>query len=208
MKELGPLELLRYALSGGIAMAVLFLTFPAFACSVKGMDATKEATLILSSVLLIGTLIYNLHRALLFPFFLRYVGFIAYRKFGFIAHRKFSRKFGFIAQGKFSLSEFLKPWQPSELELKADRWRWNQPRAQRKRWDEWGAQTHSLYCAAWAILTALLLGKYVWGVPDCRAWLIFWVLFGLTLLAGTVNNYRLIYSIAGEMGHTPASSPE
>lgn len=184
MKELGLLELLRYALSGGIGVAVLLLTYPAAACSVEKLDATKEATLILGSVLLIGTLIYNLHRALLFPFFLRTVGF--------------------LVRWPFSWKLWVMFWQPSESELALDRWRWKHPERKRKRWDEWGAQTHSLYCAAWAIAAALVLGWYFWRCPDHRALLVFGILAVVTLAAGVVNNYRLLYSITAEMKRPPA----
>jgi hypothetical protein len=185
MKELGLLELLRYALSGGIGMAVLLLTYPAAACSVEKLDATKEATLILGSVLLIGTLIYNLHRALLFPFFLRFVGV--------------------LVRWNLSWKDWF-PWQPSESELEVDRWRWERPEKKRKRWDEWGAQTHSLYCAAWAIFAALRLGGHFWGCPERHALHIFRTLAGVTLLAGVVNNYRLLYSIDAEMKRPPAEA--
>lgn len=181
MKELGLLELLRYALSGGIGIAVLFLTYPASTCFVTGMDPAKEATLILGSVLLVGTLIYNTHRAMLFPVFLRWVGFLT-------------------PGSNFTWGRFFWPWQPSESELEVDHWRWKQP--EKKRWDEWGAQTHSLYCSAWAILVALLLGKYLWKAPDHQAWIIFWGLFVLNLRGAVANNFRLLYSIKLEMVRT------
>jgi hypothetical protein len=179
MRELGLHELLRYALSGGIGLAVLFFTFPKFGNSIAGMEAAKETTLVLGLVLLVGTLIYNLHRALPYPFIFRLVGLIALRQ-------RISR-------------ELLNPWIPSEAELKADRWRWALPPEKRKHWDEWGAQVHSLYSAAWAILAALLLGNCTWGSPSPRAWYIFWVLFAATLVGGLVSNYRLFYSISAEM---------
>jgi hypothetical protein len=150
MKELGLLELLRYALSGGIGMAVLLLTFPCARLSVRGMEDTKEATIVLGSVLLIGTIVYNVHRAMIFPFFLRSVGFVARNR-------------------RFSLGRLVSFWRPSDEELAVDRWRWPQCERLRKRWDEWGAQTHSLYCAAWAIAASLLVGRAVWGPHDPRA---------------------------------------
>src|SRR5271168_1343010 len=181
MKDLGLLEILRYALSGGIGIAVTFLTYPAAVCSVRGMDAAKETTLILGSVLLIGTLIYNVHRAMVFPFFLRYIGF--------------------IVRCSFSWTEFAMVWRPIEPELEADRWRWKHQEEDRKRWDEWGAQTHSLYCAAWAMGLALIIGGCFWWPPNRRAILLFSLLFVITVFAGIVNNYRLMYSIAAEAKH-------
>ncbi len=185
MKELGLQELLRYALSGGIGIAVLLLIYPAAACSIKNMEAAKETTLILGSVLLIGTLIYNIHRALLFPVLFRIVGL-------------------FTLPWTFT-GALLIPWLPSDHELRVDRWRWEHLNGKSRRWDEWGAQTHFLYCAAWAVLAALLLGKRIWGQADCRPLRIFWILFTITLLAGLVNNYRLLYSISAEMNAPPVN---
>jgi hypothetical protein len=178
MKELGLQELLRYALSGGIGIAVLLLTYPKVAHSVGCMEGSREVTLVLGSVLVVGTLIYNLHRALLFPIFLRVVIVLTTRPW------------------KLTRSS-LKFYQPSATELDRDHWRWELAEAARRRWDEWGAQTHSLYCAAWAILAALALGR-VFGTPDPRALLIFPGLFVFTLVAAGVNNYRLLYSIDAE----------
>jgi hypothetical protein len=175
MKELGLQELLRYALSGGIGIAVLLLTHPAILCSIVKMEAAKGATLVLGLVLLIGTLIYNLHRALIYPLFFRIVGLM-------VMGRNFSRR-------------SPNPWQPSEAELEVDRWRRRLPDEERRPWDEWGAQTHFLYCAAWAILAALLLGKHLWGTSDSGSWCIFWILFVIVIIAGFVNNYRLLYSL-------------
>ena len=104
MKELGLQELLRYALSGGIGIAVLLLTYPTVAHSLGGMDPGKEATLVTGLVLLIGTLIYNLHRALFFPVLFRLVGLIAL---------PWERSW-----------RLLNLWQPSAHELEVDRWRW------------------------------------------------------------------------------------
>jgi len=99
---------------------------------------------------------------------------------------------------KNSTWKLLIPWLPSDAETDVDRWRWKLRDKDRRRWDEWAAQTHSLYCAAWATLAALVLGHYVAEPPNCRARQIVWVLFGITLIAGMVNNFRLLHSIAAE----------
>ena len=179
MKTLGLQELLRYATSGGIGLAVLVLAFPEVKSSIGPMETGQETTLVVGLVLLIGTLIYNLHRALIYPIIFRIVGLIS-------LPRHFSWR-------------LLNPWQPSDVELKVDRWRWENSDERRRRWDEWGAQTHSLYCAAWAILAALLLGRHEWTEPNSHAQHIFWGLFGVTLMAGLASNYRILYSMAGDM---------
>jgi hypothetical protein len=90
------------------------------------------------------------------------------------------------------------PWRPSNAEIDVDHWRWKIKDKDRRRWDEWGAQTHSLYCAAWAMLAALVCGPYLASPPNYRARPAAWVLFAVTLIAGMVNNYRLLYSINAE----------
>jgi hypothetical protein len=185
MKALGLQELLRYALAGGIGLAVLLLTYPAVSRSIGGMEAAKETTLVLGLVLLVGTMIYNLHRALLYPVLIRLVGLTS-------------------LPWKSSW-RLMNPWQPSDAELEVDRWRWNLSNEVRTRWDEWGAQTHSLYCAAWAIFAALLLGNYMGEPSNCRASHVFWSLFAVCLMAGLVNNYRLLYSIIADKNE--AGSP-
>jgi len=179
MKDWEIEKLLRYALSGGIGLAVLLLRYPAVRGTIGGMEAGKEATLVLGLVLLIGTLVYNLHRALVYPALIRLLGWFALR-------------------WKFSW-RLLNAWKPLDAELEIDRWRWGCPDDKRRRWDEWGAQVHFLYCSAWGILAALLLGNLVWGTPDGRVPYIFWILFAVILFAGCVNNYRLLYSILADM---------
>jgi len=194
MKDLGLLEMLRYALSGGIGMAVLFLTYPAAACRIRGMDATKETTLVLGVVLLIGTLIYNVHRALVYPIFQRILGTI-------------------VRDWKFDWKKWWRNliiYLPSEAELSVDRWRWEHSEKDRKRWDEWGAQIHSLYCAAWAIILALKVGGRIWGDnPNCPTYkTLFCRLFCIVLIAGILGNYRLMCSLAAEIKRNPNPKEE
>jgi hypothetical protein len=176
LKELGFQELLRYALSGGIGVASLLLTYPKIACSVGRVEGAREVTLILGTILLLGTLIYNLHRALLFPVLFRVIGLI-------------------VPIGKFKWT-LLILYRPSEAEIELDRWRWNLKA--RSHWDEWGAQVHFLYCAAWAILATLTVGNCVAGPPNCRAWRIFLDLFFFTFGAGIVHHFRLLSLLVAE----------
>lgn len=76
MKELGFQQLLRYALSGGIGLAALLLTYPKIAYAIGQVNGAREVTLVLGAVVVIGTMIYNIHRALLFPIIFRVVGLI------------------------------------------------------------------------------------------------------------------------------------
>ena len=76
MKELGLQELLRYALSGGVGIASLLLMYPNLAHLIGHIHNAGEVTLVLGAVLGLGTLVYNIHRALLYPPFFRWLGLI------------------------------------------------------------------------------------------------------------------------------------
>lgn len=198
MKELRLQDVLRYALSGGIGIVVLLLTYPKTVCSINHLAASLGkpegalgVTLILGVVLMIGTLIYNVHRAVIYPIF-----------FWFLSCKTRSRARDFEALARSAqlagccfTKQFGCPWKPSKFELDLDYWRSGLCETQRRRWDEWGAQTHSLYCAAWAIFAALTLGCFFWGPPNCRAVCMFGLLFFVTLGAGIVANHRLLDSI-------------
>jgi hypothetical protein len=176
MKELGLQELLRYALSGGVGIVALRLMYPQSACLISGIDGASQVTLLLGAILVVGSLIYNLHRSVLFPPIFRWLG----RKT--LVNDK-SAPIG-------------NPWVPSPDEVAIDRWRWNLDITFRHRWAEWGAQTHFLYCGTWAVLLAFLVGLPKWGWPHCRAWM---SLAAVPLfVAGLVNNHRLLYSMNAE----------
>jgi hypothetical protein len=186
MKELGLQELLRYALSGGIGFASLLLMYPKIARSIGDVKGAEEVTLIFGAVLVAGTLVYNIHRSLLFPPLLRWIGFFTLRP------------------QKTSLWMLLFPllwWLPSVTEMEVDRWRWKLKKGDRRPWDEWGAQIHFLYCAAWATLAAFVFGRYIAfggcrvGPPSCHARHFFEVVFWGSLGAGVVSNIRLLYHI-------------
>lgn len=186
MKELGLQELLRYALSGGIGIAALLLMYPSVACSIKGTEGAGagEVTLILGAILVAGTLVYNIHRALLFPPLFRFIGFLTLRPYTNYSWKLWANP--------------LRWWWPSDAEMEADRWRWKLSEKDRRRWDEWAAQTHFLYCAAWATLAAFVFGSYKAGPPSSQAWHIFEILFCTSLVAAVGNNVRLLWSISTE----------
>jgi hypothetical protein len=183
MKELGLQDLLRYVLSGGIGIASLLLMYPKAACFVDHMNDAREVEIVLGSALVVGSLIYSVHRPLVYPVFFRVIGL---------------RTLPYTSR-TWRLINF---WRPSQAEIDVDRWRWALKEESRRRWDEWGAQSHFLYCAAWAILLALVCGKCVGGTPNCHARCIFWFLFFVILVAGMVHNFRLLYSIAAEMNRS------
>jgi hypothetical protein len=191
MKELGLQELLRYALSGGVGIASLLLMYPNLAHLIGHIHNAGEVTLVLGAVLGLGTLVYNIHRALLYPPFFRWLGLITISQD--------SRWERFI-----QFCQFWWWWRPSKDEIEFDRWRLELPDKDREHWAEWGAHVHSLYCAAWATAASFWLGRYVTfeggtaGSPSCHARLIFAALFCISLIAGAVNNYRLLFCIKAE----------
>ena len=151
MKELGFQELLRYALSGGVGLASLLLMYPNVACLIGPIDSAGEVTLILGATLLLGTLVYNIHRALLFPPFFRAIGLITISQ----TDSKWKRFIEFC--------QFWLWWRPSKAEIDYDSWRWELPDKHRDRWVSWAAHPHFLYCAAWATWAAFLFGRCVPG---------------------------------------------
>jgi hypothetical protein len=185
MKELGLQELLRYALSGGVGIASLLLMYPNLACLVGHVNGAADTTLILGAILVFGTMIYNIHRGLLFPPIFRCIGLKTLYKTKTLHKTK---------------PNYGCPFKPSKREIEVDRWRWERKEEDRRRWDNWGAQTHFLYCAAWAIFVAFWIGLIEERhLPCWRPWLICGLLFCISLIAGCVNNYRLLYSINAEM---------
>ena len=181
MKELGLQDLLRYVLAGGIGIASLLRMYPGAAFSVRNLDAAKEVEIVVGASLVLGSVIYNVHRALVYPVFYRIIGLVT------------------LPCTNLTLWLLL-PWRPSQDEIEADRWRRELKEEARQHWSEWGAQTHFLYCAAWAILLVLVFGRYVvGGAPDCQARRIFWIIFSVILVAGVVHNFRLLYTLAEEM---------
>lgn len=185
MKELGLQELLRYALSGGVGLASLLLMYPNIAHLIGHIDGAGEVTLILGAILVFGTLVYNIHRVFLFPIFFRAIGLITISGTD-SGWKRFTQ-----------FCQFWRWWRPSRAEIAVDRWRWGLADALRHRLDEWAAQTHFLYCAAWTTCAAFLLGHCVpgAGLPSCPAGHTFWFLFCLSLGSGMVDHFRLLYYI-------------
>ncbi len=191
MKELNLQEVLRYCLSGAIWIGSLLLMYPDIACSVWPIKGVSEVTLVLGAILVVGTLIYNLHRALLYPVIFRLIGLITLRK-------------GWSWW-------LLFPWRPSNEEIEFDLERWQLKPEQRRPLDEWGAQVHFIYCAAWASLSAYIIGSYIAGPPTNRAKCIRWILVITTLTAGALSNFRLLTYAIGHISKlrespTPAAA--
>lgn len=145
MKELKLQDLLRYGFSGGLFLVVLVLMHPAWREAAINDTGIGETATLVGLTVLVGSLIYALHRALLY----RLVLTVALALVACFPPRDFD-------------PSILLPLVPSRAELALDRWRL----AMRQRNDlmdsytaEWGAQVHLLYCSAWAIIFGVVIGR-------------------------------------------------
>ena len=176
MKELRLEELLRYALSGGAALAAWYLVFP-YARQIVKIGSVAEATLLLSTALLLGSLVYNVYRSLMYPIILRLIllVMVLFRLF------PFSR-------------DLLLPYIPADLELRLDTWRWRsvqQDHFSKPVFPEWGAQTHFMYCSSLSIPLAFWFGR-LGGAPNHQWWAHLWKVACLLALAAVVHHVRLL----------------
>lgn len=183
MQPLRIEDLLRYTFSGGLFVLTLILVHPIWWNKIPTIQGVGDATVMIGLVLLAGSLIYTLHRALTYPFLF----FPATLCFACIF-----RAFPFEAA-------ICIPFQTSTLELDFDRWRYRLRREQDPLnvvLADWGAQVHFLYCSGLAIVSALLLG-WVMPVPEnVLALRVFSSVAIIALLAGFVHNLRLLLMLA------------
>lgn len=201
MEKLKLEELLRYAFSGALLLISLVLTHPKEKWGpVLGVDPTVvkgigDATVIIAFVLLIGSSIYVLHRAVAYPILWRLalgvlVGCRTYRG---------SRDMLFL-------------YRISAEEARLDLWRlglktWAPIRASFL--SEWGAQVHFLYCSGWAILVARILGSYFANTPaETHPAELFRCLLWIFFLGGFVHHLRLLQMIAIFQTETVLSKTE
>ena len=190
MKELRFNEVLRYAFSGGIGLATFLILQPAIAQHILQLEALKTSALVASAVLIVGAFLYNLHRALIFPVLFRIALLFVLGQTD--RERKKAEDF-----------KFWFPYRPALAEINLDLWRWSHE-ATRKHWDEWGAQVHFLYCSAWAILCALLVGlclkKQGGSLSHPKAAM---GVALLTLIAAIVHHLRLLYLMTSTRQREP-----
>jgi hypothetical protein len=182
VKELKLEELLRYAFAGGVGLLALPIVFPS---TISGDHKDiADAAFIFGLALLFGSLLYGLHRSLVYP----------------LIHRGLL----FVMSVFFSLFRFewemWVPYRPTNVELALDYWRWraiSEKDFSQPQLAEWGAQVHFLYCSAWAVLTTLYVGKYslgeLVGLPDASRFHVFLRLVYMLLVAALIHNARLIY---------------
>jgi uncharacterized protein involved in cysteine biosynthesis len=150
MEKLRLNEYLRYGLSGAVALLTLVLTYPQTASWLSIDSKLAQAFIVVGLILLIGILIYSVHRAILYP--------IIYRIMLTKIHG-FEWKSLSLLPWKFSSDEI-------ELDVKRSNKRCEEKNPYKTGFDEWFSRIHFLYCSAWAILISLILG-YV--IKPCAA---------------------------------------
>jgi len=136
-KEVTLDELLRYVFAGGIALLTLYVSHPSAFESRRSGSALFDTSVLAAVALIVGSLIYSLHRALLYPLVYRVLVWILYAR-----------------KQNASKGHSLKCY-PYKLELKLDieRWRRSQnEKSLQKNLNSWATQVHFLFCSTWAIV--------------------------------------------------------
>jgi hypothetical protein len=205
VKELNLGEWSRYGFSGGLFLIVFLLAHPTWSCylwSSTGGAAILAGTALLFSTLVFGSLIYAIHRAVL------------YRLLFALALLCLCRRKVYEYESAIRVYEWqcdiVKPLVPSKIELAIDDWRASLRGTTDKdpifRFvDGWATQVHLLYCSAWAVLFGMFLGRSPsWALPNCeriaRNGLFFGIAAVLVLgLSGFYHDLRLLRRIRREL---------
>lgn len=185
MDKLKINDLLRYGFSGGIALFTLVVLYPNALSFFRGKDDYVETAFIGAFALIVGSLIYSLHRAVIYPLLYRLL---------IIA---------LSLRGKYEFKcEMLVPWRPTKLDLTLDTKRWirrKDKKSLQSELSEWGSQIHFLYTTSWAIILASFIGsllpiptkapKFDQGTYLIISW-VNWFIF----ISATITHWRhLIY---------------
>lgn len=167
-------QLLRFLLSGAWAIICFYIVYPV---EVENISE-KNGTALVIVALVIGCIIYSVHRAVIYPNLFKFLCLIL------SIFRKMKWDFGFII-----------PFIPTNTEITENFARWER-RGKEKSFSkshiiEWGSQVHFLFCSAFASLCAILFSNSIGNYSikgHCYLKIIFWILFS----SGIINNIRLI----------------
>jgi hypothetical protein len=160
MKGMPLGELLRYGLAGGNLLVLFYLRYRP---ELPAVDEIGTSAIVLGASLLLGAIVYSLHRALPYPFIMFP---LALR----------------IAGYRSSVKEFEKE-RDAALDTNA--------RVQRHA-PEWGAQVHFLYTLCWSTLLAPLLGSLAGLRVTANPGYWIYALAVAYLVAGVIHHVRLI----------------
>jgi hypothetical protein len=164
-------DYLRFVLAGAwYLMALLLMHTEAF-----GDFYRNNSGPLIILALIIGALIYSVHRAVIFPLFYKSLLFLFRKSKGV---------------GRDNLVWI--PFYPSKLEIELDVKRWKERKDEKsliRNLVDWSSQIHFLYCTAWAFLLALLSNRYV-DDANRKNLNIVWLLFVVILVSGFVSHLR------------------
>lgn len=190
MQQLRIEDLLRYGFSGGLLFIALYITFSWGPQAIVPFSGVTEVTLVLGVVILTGSLIYTVHRAILYPLLLFPLALVAAAALG---SWPFDR-------------DMVIPMRQSEVELHLERMRM-QMRRQLDPLDvmfsEWGAQVHFLHCSWLAIILATQLGRFVGNTCNATAYNFLLIAAAIMFVGACVSNVRLLQRLGVELdtGH-------
>jgi len=172
-------ELLRYGVAGAVGLLAFVLCFSGWVDLAKTVPAVTQASVLVGVAFALGTLLYAIHRAFLYPLIYRLVlgVLVAFQVYNFD-------------------KRLLVPFLPSLLEVRVDLLRWKRAKDEdyaQPRLAEWGAQVHFLYCSSWAVLLALELGKQIPKLTLTCSEPEFWWGAWVVIAAAFISNCRLAY---------------
>jgi len=178
-------ELLRYAFSGALFYLALGLVYLSKEEQCPISVSVGYATLAIGLVLLSGSLLYTMHRALTYPFIFFPGTLLVLSLFG-----------------KYQFEwKILIPFLESSAELEVDRCRLRlrhelgqKGEALHAVLDEWSAQVHLLYCSSMAVGLALCARVY-WCPHNLIAWKILLVIALVFLVGAIFHHLRLLIRI-------------
>ena len=173
-------QIFRYALAGGITLlVVLGVYFPPGSESDGQVDVTSlgDAALVSAVALVVGGLLYTLHRAIAYPLIYRVL----------------------LLFGPLRLDPAIKrAWNifwPSDEERDRDIARWKQRNTQgsaASNLSEWATQIHYLYCSGWGILVGHLVGWLLgWQTHSSLCRLSVWLVL-IVFVAGIYHHVRYL----------------
>lgn len=174
-------QIFRHVLPGGITLLVLLGVYDVSGSESDGqLDATSlgGAALLSAVALVVGGLIYTLHRAIAYPLIYRVLLLVGPLRYD----PKRKRAWNIL-------------W-PSDEEVERDILRWKKRKIEGSpvsMLSEWATQGHYLYCSAWAILIGHLVGSLLgWATRSSLCCLSFW-LVGVFFAAGVYHHTRYLY---------------
>ena len=131
MDKLNINELLRYGFSGAVLFFGSLLSFKQAVLLIKVLPSNFFGiSVVFGIVLVIGSIIYGIHRAILYTVLYKICCIFVYGK-----------------------------KQADTVNLDVQRWeRYNNPKSLQNNLREWASQIHFLYCSTWAIVLAQLIG--------------------------------------------------